>query len=164
MGITKNSVVFFHYTLTLENGEEIDSSKEGDEFAYLHGHGNIVSGLESEMEGKEAGDHVDAKVAPADGYGEVDPSLDFEVPKTAFPPEAIAELEPGMMFQAQHPTEEDQDIVLRVMAVEEGTVMVSGNHPLAGETLNFSVDVVSIRDASTEELAHGHVHGPGGHH
>ena len=86
MTIARNSVVHFHYTLTLENGEEVDSSKGGEPFAYLHGHGNIVAGLEEELLGKKAGDHVDATVAPEDGYGIHDPDLDLRVPKEVFPP------------------------------------------------------------------------------
>ena len=160
MAIARNNVVYFHYTLTLENGEEVDSSKGGEPFPYLHGHRNIVAGLEKELLGKEAGDHVDVKVAPEEGYGIHDPQLDLRVPKEVFPPEAAGELEPGMMFQSQHPNDPSQEIILRIVGVEDNVVFVTGNHPLAGQTLNFSVDIVSIRDATTEEIANGHVQGP----
>jgi FKBP-type peptidyl-prolyl cis-trans isomerase SlyD len=161
MAIENNTVVFFHYTLTLDDGEEIDSSKGGEPFAYLHGHGNIVPGLEKEMLGKEAGDHVKAHVSPEEGYGIHDPQLDMRVPKEVFPPEAASELQPGMMFQSQHPTEPNQDIILRIVGVEDTVVYVSGNHPLAGKSLNFAVDVVSMREATEEELAAGFVEGQG---
>jgi FKBP-type peptidyl-prolyl cis-trans isomerase SlyD len=163
MAIEKNSVVLFHYTLTLDDGEEIDSSKGGDPFAYLHGHGNIVPGLEKEMLGKEAGAVVEAHVSPEEGYGVHDPELDMRVPKEVFPPEAAGDLQAGMMFQSQHPKDPNQDIILNIVGVEDDVVYVSGNHPLAGKALNFAVEVISIREATTEELAHGHVHGPGGH-
>ena len=163
MTIQKNSVVFFHYTLTLEGGEEVDSSRGGDPFAYLHGHGNIVPGLEKELLGKEAGDSVKAVVSPEEGYGVEDPALNLRVPKEAFPPEALADLAPGMMFQSQHPDDPNQEIILRVVQIDGPAVFVTGNHPLAGKTLHFDVEIVSIREASLEEMAHGHVHGPGGH-
>ena len=164
MTIQKNSVVFFHYTLTLEGGEEVDSSRGGDPFAYLHGHGNIVPGLEKELLGKEAGDSVKAVVSPEEGYGVEDPALNLRVPKEAFPPEALADLAPGMMFQSQHPDDPNQEIILRVVQIDGPAVFVTGNHPLAGKTLHFDVEIVSIREASLEEMAKGHVHGPGGHH
>ena len=164
MTIQKNSVVFFHYTLTLEGGEEVDSSRGGDPFAYLHGHGNIVPGLEKELVGKDAGDSVKAVVSPEEGYGVEDPALNLRVPKEAFPPEALADLAPGMMFQSQHPDDPNQEIILRVVQIDGPAVFVTGNHPLAGKTLHFDVEIVSIREASLEEMAHGHVNGPGGHY
>ena len=163
MAVEKNSVVFFHYTLTLDGGEEVDSSRGGDPFAYLHGHNNIVPGLEKELVGKNAGDTVKAVVSPEEGYGVEDPSLNLRVPIEAFPPEALADLAPGMMFQSQHPDDPNREIILRVMKIDGPAVFVTGNHPLAGKTLNFDVEIVSMRDASVAELADGFVHGPGGH-
>ncbi len=157
MAIEMNSVVFFHYTLTLDDGEEVDSSKGGDPFGYIHGFGHIVPGLEKELLGKEEGDRVEAHVAPEDGYGAPDPELDMRVPKELFSPEDADDLQVGMMFQSQHPTNPDQDVVLRIVRVEEKVVFVSGNHPLAGTPLNFGVEIVSIREATPVERASGQI-------
>lgn len=158
MLITKNSVVSFHYTLNDADGKKLDSSAGREAFAYIHGGGMIVPGLEEELEGKKAGDSLQV-VVPADkGYGEIDPKLIHKVPQDRFGEQKV---EPGMQFQAG---QEGNMGVFTVIGVEDGMVVLNGNHPLAGVTLHFNVDITDVREASEEELEHGHVHGPGGHH
>ncbi len=153
-------VVTIHYTLTNDQGEELDSSRvEGREpLSYLEGAQNIIGGLESALNEKNAGDQVKVAVEPAEGYGEVNEELVQPVPRSAF--EGVDTIEPGMQFQAQ--TEAGQR-VFTITAVEGDEVTVDGNHPLAGETLNFAVEVTDVREASAEAKEHGHVHGPYGH-
>lgn len=157
--IGDGKVATFHYTLRNDKGEVLDSSSERDPLAYLHGAGNIVPGLERQLVGKRVGDRFDAVVPPADGYGvrEGEPQ---PVDRSAFP--AGVPIHAGMMFQAQTPTGEV--IPLWVDRVDESTVWVDENHPLAGETLHFAVEVVGIREATESEIDHGHPHGPDGHH
>lgn len=157
MKAQKDSVVSIHYTLTSDGGEVIDSSQGQEPLEYLHGHGNIVVGLEEVLEGVEIGATVEVSVPPAKGYGEFDPEWIQKVPRESF--EGVDELQVGMVFVAD--TEEGPR-QLFITAVEGDTVEVNGNHPLAGETLNFSVKVEAIRAATAEELEHGHVHAPGG--
>jgi FKBP-type peptidyl-prolyl cis-trans isomerase SlyD len=158
--IGDKSVVLFHYTLTVD-GDTVDTSREegGQPLAYLHGHGNIVPGLEKALAGLKAGDKRTVEVAPGEGYGEHDPRGVQKVPRTQFPTDV--EIEEGMMFTA-----EDEDGVTQVHVKEVGQdyVVVDLNHPLAGETLHFDVEIVEVRAATPVELQHGHVHGPGGHH
>ncbi len=153
MQISENKVVSFHYTLKNDAGEVIDSSEGRDPLTYLHGAGNIISGLEKALEGKDNGEHVEVSVAPEEAYGVRNESLIQSVPRNAF--EGVDQIEPGMQFQAQTPAGMQ---VLTVMKVEGDEVVVDGNHPLAGETLHFSVDIAEIREATEEELAHSHVH------
>ena len=153
MQIADNKVVHIHYTLTNVNGDLLDKSPEDEPLAYLHGAGNIITGLESALLGLTAGDEADVEVAPEHGYGERDESLLQDVPQGAF--DGVETIEPGMRFQA----ESEQGMrVIEVVAVDGDVVTVDGNHPLAGETLSFKVQVVQVRDASAEELEHGHVH------
>jgi len=160
MQITKNSVVTFHYTLNDADGKVLDTSAGREAFAYIQGHSMIVPGLERQLEGKKAGDSVKAVVEPNEGYGELDPSLVHKVPADRFGGQNI---EVGMQFQAGN--EEGGEMgVFTVIAVEDGVVALNGNHPLAGVQLHFNVDITEVREASEEELAHGHVHGEGGHH
>ena len=160
MQISENAVVSIHYTLTNNAGETIDSSVErGEPLAYLHGAGNIIPGLENALVGKAAGDKLDVTVTPEEGYGERHEQLIQQVQKTALEGNED-NLQPGMQFQAQ--TEAGQR-VFTITAVEGDEVTVDGNHPLAGETLNFAVEVTDVREASAEEKEHGHVHGPEGH-
>jgi FKBP-type peptidyl-prolyl cis-trans isomerase SlyD len=157
--IADGSVAIFHYTLKNDAGEVLDTSAGKDPMAYLHGAGNIVPGLEKRLTGCKAGDAFDVRIAAEDAYGERSQELQ-EVPRDAFP--KGLDVKAGMMFQAQTP---DGDVVpLWVHAVEADVVVVDPNHPLAGVALNFSVQVLEVRAASQEELQHGHVHGPGGHH
>ena len=159
MSIKKDSVVTFNYTLKDDAGEVIDSSSPGEPLAYLHGHGNLVPGLERELEGKSTGEKLTVKVAPADGYGELSKDLIQKVPRRSL--KGIAKITVGMRLHAQ--TDQGTRAVT-VKAVTGDMVTIDGNHPLAGKNLNFDIDLVDVRDATEEELAHGHVHGPGGHH
>lgn len=158
MQAAENSVVTFHYTLTNAQGEVLDSSRDGEPLAYLHGAGNIIPGLEKALTGKQAGDKLNVTVEPGDGYGERDESLVQEVPRRAF--QGVPEIEPGMTFHAQS---SQGPMRVTVTGVAGDMVTVDGNHPLAGETLHFDVEITEVRAATLEELAHGHVHGPGGH-
>ena len=158
MQITANKVVSIDYTLTNQQGEVIDSSSGREPLAYLQGHGNIIPGLESALEGKTAGEQLQVTIAPADGYGERDDALTQAVPRQMF--ENADEVQVGMQFQTMS---EQGPHVVTVVAVDSDNVTVDANHPLAGETLNFDVTVVSVRDASDEEMDHGHVYGPEGH-
>lgn len=158
MQIAKDKVVTLDYVLTDDNGNELDRSNEGN-FAYLHGANNIIPGLENALAGKTAGDAVKVDVAPEEGYGQRNDSLTQVVTKDMFDPNA--ELAEGMQFHAQSP--DGQHIVVTVTGINGDEVTIDGNHPLAGVNLNFDVKVVEVRDATAEELSHGHVHGPGGH-
>ena len=159
MQISENSVVSFHYTLTDSTGKVIDSSQGNEPLTYLHGVGQIVPGLENALVGKTAGDKLDVEVAAEDGYGEHQEFMVQQVPREAF--QGVDVIEPGMQFQAQTP---QGGMTVTVTAVDDATVTVDGNHPLAGQVLFFAVEVVSVREASAEEREHGHVHGAGGHH
>lgn len=159
MLIAQDKVVLIHYTLTNDAGETIDSSSGGDPLAFIHGQGNIIPGLEKALEGKQAGDKLNVKVDPAEGYGVRDDALIQQVPKRQF---GGANVQPGMQFHAQ--TSQGHARVVTVVRIQGDMVTVDGNHPLAGENLNFDVEVTEVRDATQEELEHGHVHGPGGHH
>ena len=159
MQIENDKVVAIHYTLTNAAGETLDSSVErGEPLAYLQGHGNIIPGLENALLGKAVGEKLDVEVAPADGYGERHDQLIQQVPRSAF--EGVDHLEPGMQFQA------DTGAGVRLFTitnVADEEITIDGNHPLAGETLKFAVEIKEVRDPSSEELEHGHVHGEGGH-
>ncbi len=159
MIIAEKTVVAMHYKLTDDAGKTIDSSEGRDPLHYLHGAGNIVPGLEKELTGKQAGDKFEVKVAPEEGYGLRKEEMVQQVPKTAF--SADGEITIGMRFQAQTPAGAQ---IFQITKIEGDTVTVDGNHPLAGQTLNFAIEVTEVREASQEEVEHGHVHGPGGHH
>jgi FKBP-type peptidyl-prolyl cis-trans isomerase SlyD len=158
MQIAPNSVAAFHYTLTDEQNQVIDSSAGRDPLTYLHGSGQIVPGLEKQMEGRSAGDKFNAEVAPEEGYGAHQPGLMQEVPRDAF--QGVEDIQPGMQFQGRGPQGE---INVTVTGVDDDKVFIDGNHPLAGKTLHFAIEVVDVREASAQELEHGHVHGAGGH-
>jgi FKBP-type peptidyl-prolyl cis-trans isomerase SlyD len=159
MQIAPNTVASFHYTLTNDAGEVLDSSRGREPLSYLHGAGNIVPGLEEAMAGRGVGDSFKVDVAPEDGYGVHHEGLVQDVPRAAF--QGVDEIQPGMSFQASTPQGVHS---VTVTKVGKDTVTVDGNHPLAGQTLHFDVEVTEVREASAEELSHGHVHGPGGHH
>jgi FKBP-type peptidyl-prolyl cis-trans isomerase SlyD len=159
MSIAQNSVVTIHYTLKDDAGEVIDSSREGDPIAYLHGHGNLVPGLERELEGKNTGDKVNVSVTPDQGYGEYDKNLVQQVPRRAF--QGIGKVTVGMRLHAQTPQGPRAVTVTRIVG---DMVTIDANHPLAGKNLNFDVEITNVREATEEELSHGHVHGEGGHH
>jgi FKBP-type peptidyl-prolyl cis-trans isomerase SlyD len=153
-------VVALHYTLRDDAGTVLDQSSTGDPLYYLHGAENIVPGLENALEGKQPGDKLEVEVSPEDGYGpKVGPGPQA-VPREAFPEDA--EIEEGMPFSVEN--EDGEEIDLWVSRVDGDQVFVDMNHPLAGMTLHFQVEVVSVREATLEEQSHGHPHGPGGHH
>jgi FKBP-type peptidyl-prolyl cis-trans isomerase SlyD len=157
--IMADRVVLIHYTLKDDQGAVLDSSVGGEPLAYIQGHGNLVAGLEKALEGKQDGDVVATSVAPADGYGIHDEKLIQRVPKRAL--QGAGELKKGMQFQART---DDGMRLFTVTAVVGDMVTLDGNHPLADQTLNFDVQIVNVREATGEELEHGHVHGTGGHH
>ena len=147
-------VVSMHYTLTDGDGKVLDTSDGAEPLSYLHGAGNIIIGLEKALVGKVAEDTTKVEVAPVEGYGEVVPELMQVVDKGAF--QGVESLEAGMSFEAQGPNGEVQRVV--ITKVEGDQVTVDANHPLAGVTLNFDVKIISVRDATEEEISHGHVH------
>ena len=159
MEIAADRVVLIHYTLKDDDGAVIDSSAGAEPLAYIQGHGNLVVGLEKALEGKKDGDTLAVSVAPADGYGVHNAALIQRVPKRSM--QGSGEIKKGMQFQAHT---DDGIRVFTVTAVVGDMVTLDGNHPLADQTLHFDVEVVSVREATTEELEHGHVHGAGGHH
>ena len=159
MAITQDCVVLLHYTLKDDSGAVIDSSSSGEPLAYLHGHGNLVPGLERELTGKNAGDKLSVKLAPADGYGDFDKALIQRVPRRAL--KGIKNLSVGMRLHAQTPQGPQAVTVTQIVG---DMVTLDANHPLAGKNLNFDIEITDVRAATQEELAHGHVHGPEGHH
>ncbi len=159
MRVGHNRVVTIAYKLRSDAGEVLEESTAGDDFAYLHGHENIVPGLERELEGKAVGDSVETTVAPADGYGERDDEKVFQVPRERMPEE---ELTLGMQFATEDKEGNKQIVTLIDLGTKQ--VTLDANHPLAGENLHFAVTVNDVREATSEEILHGHAHGPGGHH
>ena len=158
MQISDSKVVTLNYTLKDDDGNLIDESKDG-QFVYLHGAQNIIPGLEIALTDKTKGDKVSIRIEPKDGYGEYSESMIQNVDKAMFDVEQ--ELEVGQQFHAQTP--DGHMITVTIKAVEDDEITVDGNHPLAGVHLNFDVEIMDVRDASPEEVEHGHVHGPGGH-
>ena len=158
MKIGKEKVVSIHYTLKDNQGTTIDSSVGDQPLLYIHGIGSLVPGMEEGLEGKEKGDKVEIKVSPEKGYGVRDERMIQKMPRTAFGDQKV---EVGMQFHAG--TKKGQQVVT-VTKVEMDGITIDGNHALAGVDLNFSVEVLGVRNATKDELAHGHVHGPGGHH
>jgi len=152
MEIAERRVATFHYTLTNDAGDVIDKSPADAPLAYLHGAGNIVPGLEKALAGKKAGDSLTAKVAPEEGYGPRHEGLIQSVPRSAF--EGVDSVQPGMQFEART---QQGPLLVTVTRVEPEQVIVDGNHPLAGQQLNFDVKVAEVREASEEELDNGHV-------
>lgn len=156
--IADQKVVSLNFTV--KDGEEqiIDSSEGGAPLVYLHGQKNIIPGLEAALEGKAIGDEFDVTIEPEEGYGEYNEEILQVMPKEAF--QGVETIEPGMVFTAQT---QNGPVQLAVTKIEGEEVTVDPNHPLAGKTLNFTGSVIEVRDATEEELAHGHVHGEGGH-
>jgi len=151
--IGKNAVVSINYTLTNDAGEVMDTSEGREPLTYLHGANNLIPGLEKEMEGKTTGQNFKVTIPPAEAYGESNPELIQTLSKEMF--KGVDKVEPGMGFTAQGPQGE-QHIV--VTAVDGDQVTIDANHPMAGKTLHFAVEIVNVRDASEEEIEHGHVH------
>ncbi|AQZ94690.1 peptidylprolyl isomerase [Halopseudomonas phragmitis] len=160
MQIAANKAVSIDYTLTNDAGEVLDSSAGGAPLVYLHGAGNIIPGLEKALDGKQAGDELKVSVEPEEAYGEFSAELVAVLGRHMF--EGVDELEVGMQFHASGPDGSMQ--IVTITALEGDEVTVDGNHPLAGQRLTFEVKVVSVRDASDDEIAHGHIHGEGGVH
>jgi FKBP-type peptidyl-prolyl cis-trans isomerase SlyD len=154
----KDKVVSFDYTLTGPEGQEIDSSKGRHPLTYLHGANNIIPGLEAALEGKSAGDELSVTVPPEQAYGHRNEQMIQSVPRDRF--QGVADIKPGMQFQANTP---QGPRIVTIVAADAQNVTVDANHPLAGVPLKFDVKVTDVRDASAEELQHGHVHGPGAH-
>lgn len=157
--VAKDTVVKFNYTLTNKDGEVLDQSR-GEPLAYLHGHHNIITGLEAQMLGKTVGDKFVATIAPQDAYGEYISEAVQEVPRANF--QGVDKIEVGMQFQSQ--TDDGHVMLVTVKDVTDDVVVVDGNHPLAGVELTFDVEIVEVRAATKEELEHGHAHGDGSHH
>jgi FKBP-type peptidyl-prolyl cis-trans isomerase SlyD len=151
--IGDKSVVTIHYTLTDDAGEVLDNSRDGDPMVYLHGANNIIPGLENELTGKIIGATLKVTVAPEDGYGEHSPEAIQKVPRSAF--EGVEDIQPGMQFQTEGP--QGMQIIV-VVEVSDEEVTVDANHPLAGKILHFDVSIEAVRDATPEELDHGHAH------
>ncbi|HEY5826155.1 MAG TPA: peptidylprolyl isomerase [Cyclobacteriaceae bacterium] len=155
MKISKDKVAAIHYTLKDNTGKVLDSSEGKEPLYYLHGAGNLILGMEEGLEGKVKGDKFLLRVSPEKGYGVKDSSLTQKVPRSAFGDQKV---EKGMQFQT------NQGGVVTVTEVALDSITVDANHPLAGVELNFDVEIVDVREASKDELSHGHVHGPDGHH
>jgi FKBP-type peptidyl-prolyl cis-trans isomerase SlyD len=155
--VQSNNVVGFSYVLKDSEGVIIDQSETPLE--YLHGSKNIIQGLEKALEGLQIGDKKEVVVSPEEGYGEVQEQLVHAFPRSDFPPDLG--LEVGLELQADTP---EGPMIFLVKEIREEDVLMDANHPLAGETLHFSVEIKTIREATEEEKDHGHVHGPGGHH
>ena len=154
MQITKHKVAAIHYTLTDNDGNILDSSSGRDPLHYIHGIGNLIPGMEDGLEGKMKGDKFNIKVSPEKGYGVKNESLLQQVPRTAFGSQPV---ELGMQIQTNSGSE------VTVSKIGLDSITIDANHPLAGVELNFVVEVLEIRNATEEEISHGHVHGPGGH-
>lgn len=160
MQVAANKAVSIDYTLTNDAGEVIDSSAGGEPLVYLHGAGNIIPGLEQALEGKQEGDELKVSVEPENAYGEFSPELVAVLGRSMF--EGVDELEVGMQFHASGPDGGMQ--IVTITALDGDEVTVDGNHPLAGQRLTFEVKVVNVREASADEMEHGHIHGEGGVH
>lgn len=153
MEVAKDHVVQMHYTLTSPDGEVLDTSRERGPMAYLHGHGNIIPGLETAVEGLGAGETKEVEVPAKEAYGDHNPELIVEASRSQFPEEA--KLEQGATFQAQTP---QGPRIVKIDAVEGDVVKVDTNHPLAGVDLKFDVEITDVREATSEEIDHGHIH------
>jgi FKBP-type peptidyl-prolyl cis-trans isomerase SlyD len=153
MLIGKNSVVSIQYILTNDSNEIMDQSQEGEPLIYLHGAAGIIPGLENELTGKVAGADFKVTITPEEAYGDSVPEMIQQVPRSSFPPEA--DIEVGMQFNAES-ANGPMNVVVK--AVSDETVTVDGNHPLAGLTLHFEGKIESVREATAEELDHGHAH------
>lgn len=160
MQIAADTVVAIDYTLTDDAGNVVDSSEGGEPLFYLHGHQNIVEGLEEALAGKRAGDSLKVVVSPEKGYGTRDLDLVFEVPRDQLP----GGVEPEIGMELEMSDEAGMTIPVRISKVGEDAVEVDANHELADQTLHFSVVIREVRKATAVEISHGHVHGPGGHH
>ncbi|HUP90682.1 MAG TPA: peptidylprolyl isomerase [Solimonas sp.] len=159
MEVAESRVVLIHYTLTNDAGEVLDSSRGSEPLAFLAGSGSIIAGLDKALLGRKAGEAFKVRIAPEEAYGTRDESLVQSLPRRNF--KGIGNLKVGQRLQAQsdHGTR-----VIEIKAIAGDMVTVDGNHALAGVPLSFDVEIVEVRAATAEEMSHGHVHGPGGHH
>lgn len=154
MKIAKDAKVRIDYTLKNQNGDVLDSSEEREPLAFLQGSGQIIPGLEKALEGREAGDSFSVEIEPGEGYGEYDEELIFEVPRDRF--QNQDGIEAGMQVQAQ--LQDGSTQILTIQSVGDDQVTLDANHPLAGETLHFDVEVAEVSEPSQEEIDHGHAH------
>lgn len=159
MQITNNTAVTIHYTLTNDAGEEIDSTRGNEPLVYLHGKGSIIIGLEKALSNKSAGDKFNVHVEAADAYGEFSEHMIQVISKEMF--DGIDNLEVGMQFNA---AVNSGTSIITIKKIDGDNVTIDGNHPLAGQALNFDIEVVNVRLATKDEIAHGHIHGAGCHH
>ena len=159
MTIQNDKVITINYVLKDDKGELIDQSTDGS-FCYLHGAQNIIPGMENALTGKTTGDALNLVIAPAEAYGEYNPNLTQVVDRAMFDPND--QVEAGMQFQAQD--QQGNMMIITVAKVDGEQVTIDGNHPLAGVTLHYDIEVVDVRDATDEELSHGHVHSHGESH
>lgn len=159
MSIQENSVVHIHYTLTNDAGEVLDSSSGKEPLMYMHGHHNLIPGLEDQLLGKKAGDTFNADVEAEDAYGLHHEEAIQQIPLSALA--NIPELQVGMQLQA---STDQGPVAVTITEITDEFAVLDGNHPLAGQRLHFAVEVVSVRDATPSELEHGHAHGGDGHH
>ncbi len=161
--ICDDKVVQFHYQLTDTDNQQLENSREGEPMAYLHGHGNMMPALEAAMEGKATGEQFTITLSPADGYGERRDDATQRVPVKHLQglPKGQKSWQPGMTAVIQ--TEQGMRQVT-VIKASRFMVNIDTNHPLAGKTLTYAIEIIDLRDASNDEIAHGHAHGPGGHH
>lgn len=158
MKIAASTVAAFEFTLHDDEGNLLDSSEGQQPLAYVHGSGTLIPGLEQELAGKQVGDAFEVRIEPARAYGERDAKLVHAVPRAQLP--RGADLRVGMQLRAESP---DGQHIVTIVGFEGDQVQLDANHPLAGVALNFAVRIVDVRAATREELAHRHVHGPGGH-
>ena len=159
MQVADNMAVSIHYTLTNDDGEVLDSSIGDEALVYLHGGGNIISGLEKALHGKVAGDKFNVRIAPEDAYGELMEEMIQVISRDMF--EGIDNIEVGMQFHADVSSGTG---VVTVVNIEDDDITIDGNHPLAGLALTFDVEVMDVRPATEEEASHGHIHGAGCQH
>ena len=153
MQVEKNKVVEIEYTLKDDSGQILDSSQNREPLSYIQGLGNLIPGVENALEGKSSGERVEITVPPETGYGARDDSLVLTIERAKFA--EVDDLKEGLRFRMDTP---DGPLIFTVLKIDEAEVLVDGNHPLAGMTLNFDITIQSVRDATTEELEHGHVH------
>jgi FKBP-type peptidyl-prolyl cis-trans isomerase SlyD len=158
MRIERGRVVTMHYTLRDESGSTVESSRGKDPLTFLHGYGQIIPGLERALDGNEAGHATTVTVAPRDAYGERDPRAVIRAERASFPKGMT--IAPGVEVAAETP---DGELSFVIVSIEGDEVVLDANHPMAGKTLTFDVEVLGVRAATAEEISHGHVHGPGGH-
>jgi len=158
--IADNNVVTMDYELRID-GEVVDTSKDGDPIVFLQGAGQIIPGLEKAIYGLTAGDKKSVTVAPEDGYGEIDPDSIVEVPKDEFPEDFPLELGVEITVNTEDEDDEslEEEMEATIVAINEDTITLDFNHPLAGKSLNFDVSILEVREATPEEIEHGHVHG-----